>query len=215
MTEKEPKAGARGQRGTRDRILAAAAEMIAENAGATLSVRAVAARAGVSTGSLRHFFPTQRELRDAVLAGIYDVVVSGEWIQDRSVPARDRLVHRLREVMAPAGVGEQARQTWGKVYEAFIAPEPTDALRAAYHAMDQEGQRRIESWLAGLTQEGALAAGDNKRRARFLTTVLNGLLTERAFPTEESTLLSETETLYMAVDSILKPDHQEAGQGLL
>ncbi|WP_336216266.1 TetR/AcrR family transcriptional regulator [Nonomuraea sp. LPB2021202275-12-8] len=188
---------------SRDKILAAAAAMIGEDAGASLSVRAVAARAGVSTGSLRHFFPTQRELRDAVLAVVYDEVVSKDWIHDRSIPARDRLVDCLRQVLAPAGVGEQAREAWGKVFEAFIAPEPTDEVRAAYLAMDLEGQRRVESWLAGLTQEGALAVGDNTRRARFLMTVLNGLATERALPAEESILRSETETLYMAVDCVL------------
>lgn len=189
--------------GTREKILVAAAAMIDEDAGANLSVRAVAARAGVSTGSLRHFFPTQRQLREAVLALVYDQVASGEWTHDPSVPARDRLVNCLRSVLAPAGVGKQAREAWGSVYEAFIAPDPTDELRAAYRAMDQEGQRRVESWLAGLVREGALSEGDNTRRARFLMTVLNGLATERALPAEESILRSETETLYMAVDCVL------------
>ncbi|MGH4031046.1 hypothetical protein ACQB60_19145 [Actinomycetota bacterium Odt1-20B] len=76
-------------------------------------------------------------------------------------------------------------------------------MRAAYLAMDREGQRRVESWLAALTQEGALAPGDNTRRTRFLMTVLNGLATERALPAEESILRSETDTLYMAVDCVL------------
>jgi len=47
-------------RSSRDRILIAAAGMIGEDPAARLSVRAVAARAGVSTGSLRFHFPTQR-----------------------------------------------------------------------------------------------------------------------------------------------------------
>ena len=54
--------------GSRERVLAAAAAMLAEDVTATLSVRAVAARAEVSTGSLRFHFPTQRALQDAVLA---------------------------------------------------------------------------------------------------------------------------------------------------
>jgi hypothetical protein len=69
--------------------------------------------------------------------------------------------------------------------------------------MDREGQRRVESWLAVLTQEGALTDGDNTRRARFLMTVLNGLATERALPADDSILRSETETLYMVVDCVL------------
>lgn len=188
---------------TRHRILVAAATMLGEDAFARLSVRAVAARAGVSTGSLRYHFPTQRILQDAVLAGIYDMVASGDAIHDRSVPPRDRLVACLREVLASAGVGQAARAAFGKVYEGFIAPEPTEEIKAVYLGMEREGRRRAEHWLAVLVDEGALAAGDNARRARFLMTVLNGISLERALPAEDSLLAAETSTLYMAVDAVL------------
>ncbi|WP_281289373.1 TetR/AcrR family transcriptional regulator [Nocardia ninae] len=191
------------QRGasSRDKILAAALGMIGENPGATLSVRAVAAKAGVSAGSLRYHFPTQRALQDAVLAILYDVAVSDHGIiHDQSVPARDRLIECLRQVLAPADVGEQARQAFSSLFNTFIAPEPTDTLRAAYLAMDREGQRRVEYWLTVLVNEGALADGDITRRARFLMTVLNGLSLERALPAEDSLLKTENETLHAAVD---------------
>ncbi|WP_024804274.1 TetR/AcrR family transcriptional regulator [Nocardia sp. BMG51109] len=197
-----------GKRGlsSREKVIVAAAEMIGEDAGAALTVRAVAARAGVSTGSLRYHFPTQRELRDVVLTTIYDVALpDNQIIHDRSKPARDRLVECLRQVIAPAGVGRQAREAWAKVTEAFITPEPTDERRAAYLAMEQQGQRRVEYWLTVLTAEGALTEGDTARRARFLCTVLNGLSMERALPAEDSILESETRTLYTAVDAILRP----------
>ncbi|MBL7252947.1 TetR/AcrR family transcriptional regulator [Paractinoplanes lichenicola] len=186
---------------TRDKILIAAAEMLGEDAGSTLSVRAVAARAGVSTGSLRHFFPTQRALRDAVLAGIYDYIASGDEIHDRSIPARDRLAGCLRQVLTPGG---ELRAAWVKVFEAFLVPEPTGETDAAYLAMEREGLRRVESWLAVLVREGALPEGDNTRRARFLNTVLNGLSIERALPHDDALLTSETETLYGAVDAVLE-----------
>ncbi|MFI7016614.1 TetR/AcrR family transcriptional regulator [Streptomyces sp. NPDC050164] len=191
---------------SRDKVLKAAMEMFGEDPGARLSVRAVAARAGVSTGSLRYHFPTQRALQDAVLAGIYDVVAPDDRIHERSVPARDRLVDCLRQVLAPAGVGEQARTAWRQIHQAFIEPEPTEENRAAYLAIEREGQRRIEYWLTILTNEGALAQGDNTRRARFLLTVLNGLSIERALPSDESILTAETETLYTAVDCVLVGD---------
>lgn len=188
---------------SRDRVLLAASTMLGENPAVRLSVRAVAARAGVSTGSLRYHFPTQRALQDAVLAGIYDVAVSDDAIHDRSVPARDRLVACLRQVLAPAGVGREAREAVGKVFDAFIAAEPSEEARAAYLAMEREGQRRTEYWLSVLADEGALAEGDNSRRARFLLTVLNGLSLERALPAEDSLLASETDTLHMAADCVL------------
>ncbi|WP_219825285.1 TetR/AcrR family transcriptional regulator [Nonomuraea typhae] len=150
-------------------------------------------------------FPTQRALQDEVLTRLYDVVVSDERIHDRGVPARDRLVDCLRQVLAPAGVGAGARQAHRTIHEQFIAPEPTEQVREAYFALEREGRRRVEYWLTVLTQEGALAPGDTSRRAKFLLTVLNGLALERALPSEGSILQSENDTLYMAVDAVLNP----------
>ncbi|WP_431875556.1 TetR/AcrR family transcriptional regulator [Micromonospora marina] len=200
--------------GSRERILAAAAAMLAEDLAARLSVRAVAARAGVSTGSLRFHFPTQRALQDAVLARIHEHLFPDDSIHDRSLPARDRLVNCLRQVLAPVGVGAQAREAWGGAYRMFIAPEPTEDVRAAYLAVDRAGWHRVEYWLTVLADEGALPREDHARRVRFLLTVLQGLSIDRALPAEDSILVSETETLYMAVDCVLNaPTAQAAAQG--
>lgn len=189
--------------GSRDKVLLAAMQLFGENPAANLSVRAIAARAGVSTGSLRHHFPTQRALQEEMLTRIYDLVAPGEDIHDRSVPARDRLVGCLRQVLARAGAGEQARKALRTVVEQFVAPEPDEELRAAYAAIEQEAHRRVQYWLTVLADEGVLAPGDNARRARFLVTVVNGLGLERALPGDRSTLQSESETLYSAVDWVL------------
>ena len=78
---------------TRERILAAGAAIIAdEGVTAHLSVRAVAARAGVSTGSLRHHFPTQQQLRDELMRRIYEWLVPADSIEDTSIPPRERLL---------------------------------------------------------------------------------------------------------------------------
>lgn len=192
--------------GTRERILEAAAEMIAEDVTAKLSVRAVAARAGVSTGSLRFHFPTQRALQDNLLSRIYGHLLPGDPIQDQALPARERLLNCLRQVLAPLGVGPDARTAWGTVYRTFIAPEPTEQVRTAYLGHEQEAVRRVEHWLTVLAEEGALPQGDHTREVRFLLTVLNGLSVERALPTSESVLTAETETLNAAVDYVLGTD---------
>ena len=194
---------ARQKLSSRDKVLLAAMQLFGENPAATLSVRAVAARAGVSTGSLRYHFPTQRALQDEVLTRVYDLVFTGDDIHDRSIPARDRLVGCLRQVLSAAAVGEEARRGMCTVVERFVAPEPTDEVRAAYLALEREVRRRVEYWLTVLTDEGALTAGDTARRAQFLITVVNGLGFERAMPTGESTLQSENDTLYMAADCVL------------
>ncbi|MFG2653426.1 TetR/AcrR family transcriptional regulator [Streptomyces sp. NPDC048436] len=188
---------------TREKILQAAAEMIAEDVAAKLSVRAVAARAGVSTGSLRFHFPTQRDLQDNLLARIYEYLLPGDPIRDRTLPPRERLLNCLRQVLAPLGTNEDARTAWGTMYRTFIEPEPTEQVRAAYLGHEREAERRVAHWLTALAEEGALPPGDHTRNVRFLLTVLNGLSVERALPTGESVLLAETETLNAAVDHVL------------
>ncbi|MCV7343211.1 TetR/AcrR family transcriptional regulator [Mycolicibacterium rhodesiae] len=188
---------------TRERILQAAAEMIGEDVTTTLSVRAVASRAGVSTGSLRFHFPTQRALQDEVLTRIYQHFIPDDPIRDSARPARDRLVDCLRQVLAAAGVGDEARKAWGAAYQSFIAPEPNDKIRTAYLAHERASAGRVEYWLGVLADEGALPRKDFAKKVQFVLTVLNGLSVQRALPSGESVLQSETETLYTAVDAVL------------
>lgn len=177
--------------------------MLADDITATLSVRAVAARAGVSTGSLRFHFPTQRALQDEVLKRIYEHFMPDDPILDRSQPARDRLVNCLRQMLAPAGVGDESRRAFGLVYETFIAPDPSEQVHTAYLSYQRASAGRVMYWLCVLEDEGAVPQGDRAREVRFLLTVLNGLSVERALPQDDSVLQSETETLYTAVDAIL------------
>lgn len=195
---------ARSKQSSRDRILTAAAEMVGQDPAARLSVRAVAARAGVSTGSLRHHFPTQRALQDAVLTALYDVAFPGDPIHDTDLPARDRLVGCLRQLLAPTGTGEQARQVWRQIYASLISTEPTEESREGYLALERQAQHRVEYWLSVLADAGDLPEGDNTARAKFLLTVINGLSLERALPGAESLLASENTTLFTAVDSVLR-----------
>ncbi|MFI7285891.1 TetR/AcrR family transcriptional regulator [Streptomyces anulatus] len=191
---------------TREKILQAATEMLAEDMASKLSVRAVAARAGVSTGSLRFHFPTQRALQDSLLARVYEHLLPGDPIRDQALPPHERLLNCLRQVLAPLGVEGDARIAWGRTYRTFIEPELTEQLRTSYHRFEREAERRVEHWLTVLTEEGVLPPGDHTRNVRFLLTVLNGLSVERALPTRESVLIAETETLNAAVAHVLETD---------
>lgn len=185
--------------GSRDKILWAAATMLGEQPGTMMSVRAVAARAGVSTGSLQHHFPTKRVLMDEVMALVYDQVLTDDDIHDTSIPARDRLVSSLQRFLA--SVGEDPRAAWRLTFERYGSGEPE--ANAEYIAIERELRRRIEYCLKVVQDEGALPPGDNTRRARLLFTVVNGLSIAQALPAEDSRLAAETEVLHAIVDSVL------------
>lgn len=189
--------------GSRDRILWAAATMLGEEPGAALSVRAVAARAGVSTGSLRHHFPTQRGLMDAVLTIVYDLVLPDDSLHDASIPARDRLIACLQRILAPAGGETDAQASWRLAFDRYVADEPTEAAREEYRAIEREMRRRIEHCLAVLQEEGSLPEGDNSRRARFLIAVVNGLSIAQAMPADEPRPQTEMDVLNTAADYVL------------
>lgn len=188
--------------GTRSKILIAAATMLGENPTARLSVRAVAARAQVSTGSLRHFFPTQRELVETVVAAMYDLQIPDDPINDHSLTPQERLIACLQLLLFHVGVGDRAREMWGSLYEAYVATAPSDDEAAVYLALDRMGRHRIEQWLMTLVDEGAIPAGEIEARARFLATVTSGIATERALPSETVRVDAENETLRLAVHAV-------------
>lgn len=197
------------QPGTRDKILIAAAQMLGEDPTARLSVRAVAARAQVSTGSLRHFFPTQRELIDTVIAGLYELDLPDDPIDDHTRTPHERLLAGLQLFLADVGAGERARQHWTALYEAYVASPPTDDDATTYFALERLSRQHLERWLTTLTEEGAIPPGDTEQRARFLMTMLNGLITERALPTDALQIQTETETLRLAVHAVTSTPAEE------
>ena len=190
---------------TRERILAAGAAIIAdEGVTAHLSVRAVAARAGVSTGSLRHHSPTQQQLRDELMRRIYEWLVPADSIEDTSIPPRERLVGCLRQLLEPVPAGQGARENMIALTQEFIAAEHTTRVREAYLAMERDGQRRIEAWLRVLADEIDIPPEDIPRRARFLSVVTEGMALKRALPAEDGLAEAETDTLRIAVDAALQ-----------
>ncbi|WAB84681.1 TetR/AcrR family transcriptional regulator [Microcella daejeonensis] len=189
---------------TRDRILIAAATMIGENPAARLSVRAVAARAEVSVGSLRHFFPDQRALLDEVLERMFRLVMPDGDIDDASLPAAERLVTGLRRILDRAGVGEAARELWRTTLRTYVDAAPSANAVESYLALESSGRRRIESWLAALAEEGALLDGDREAQARFLATLVNGLAVERALPMDAAAAAAEATTLRLAVSAVVR-----------
>lgn len=188
--------------GTREKIIAAAAEIMREDSGVQASVRTVAARAGVGASTLRHHFPSQRDLFDAVMTTVYEQALPDDWIRDPVLPARDRLAGCLRNMLTPVGSAAQARAVWGTLFRTFIEPEATPDAQTAYLVFARQARQRVESWLAVLVAEGALPEGDDARRARFLLTVVNGLSIERALPAEGTVLEDESAVLEDAVGAL-------------
>lgn len=186
---------------TRDRIIAAATEMMRDGA-PRLSVRAVAAHAGVGASTLRHHFPTQRDLINAALTATYDAAMPDERIRDISLPPRERLRECLRRLLDPFDTPAEAREVWTNLLRMFAEAESDPKTRAGYDVLVDQAERKVRAWLAILEDEGALAPGDDATRSDFLLTFVDGLSIARALPPTDQRFEEETRTLAFAVDAV-------------
>jgi AcrR family transcriptional regulator len=144
-----PKTRAR-QAEVRERIAAAALEQVAEGGYARASVQAVAARAGVATGTVYRHFPSKAELFKEVFrrATQREVDVVSELLaaDGRSAPAR----------IAAAIEGFARRALAGPVLAYALIAEPVDPLVEAERLSFRHAYRDV---FAAALREG-IAAGE-------------------------------------------------------
>ncbi len=187
---------------SRDKIISAAVEMRMKDRNASLSVRAVAAAAGVSVGTLRHFFPTQRELRNAVFSELFAKTYPDGDLYDRTIPAKQRLLARLQQRLSTGGTVEQTIQIWNETFEQVVSAGATEAARTEFAERGKLTIELISHWLRVLIDEGSMPDGNVEQRAHFLLTVSTGILLERVLPWDGAGPEREAETWALAIDAV-------------
>src|SRR5699024_12826505 len=98
----------------REDIIAAAIRLAEESqpGEANLSVRAVAKEAGVGPSTLRHYFPTQADLHEAVALRSIDTVINDFSIADSSRAPADRLYDCCDQFLPPHSHLSRQLETW-------------------------------------------------------------------------------------------------------
>jgi AcrR family transcriptional regulator len=144
-----PRTEARKAR-TRERIVDAALAQLAEGGYASASVQAVAARAGVATGSVYRHFPSKRDLFTEVFrrASGRELERMAEVVADQALNPRERIAAAV-EVFARRALAAPTRAY------ALIA-EPVDPAVEAERLAFRRGYRD----LFGAAIESAIAAGE-------------------------------------------------------
>lgn len=202
---------ARGGGGTalnerREQIVRAARELIAEKGTAGFSVRGVAARAGIGASTLRYYFPSQRDLYEAVFGAAFDATLLDLRIHDTAVPPGERLAECLAQLLPPAPPPEQAVERWMDVIAATFGPDGAPEAGLAWSAVSRRARARVTAWLDLLAAEGVVA-GDGpaiERHARLLLTVVDGLALGRLVPIERLDEEQERAVLADAVAAVLR-----------
>lgn len=158
----------------REQIVQAAVALVREGGLDVLSVRAVAARAGIGASTLRHYFPRQRDLNVAVAARLMSVQIDDRRIHDRHVDPAERLLECLSQFLAEDDDRAHLVAWLDLLHGAVTQRE--DSLRGQVLAgFGAAGDERVTAWLEQLASEGHLDAAEVERGALGLLVRLDGL----------------------------------------
>jgi AcrR family transcriptional regulator len=141
-----------------------------------LSVRAVAAAAGVSVAQVQYYFRTKEELVTAAYQRVADGLRERVRDLDLSGPPRDA-VRRILHLWLPL---DEVRARDARVWLTFAAAAPVSATLGPLSAeMDGDFKRWLGEFLRAAQHRGALAAGlDPDLEAALLLAVLDGLVVQ-------------------------------------
>jgi AcrR family transcriptional regulator len=153
---------------SRDAVLHHLVEAIAEGGMSGLSVRTVAARAGVAIGTVQHHFPTKAAMLLAAMDSIVDAVQAHD-DATQDADAETRLLATVR-LLVPSGPESRVSRVW----LAFAAYAPTDAaVRARYEELWARTVRGLERLFAASAPAASGAAVEDA--ATELLALLDGL----------------------------------------
>lgn len=172
--------GARGER--REEILTAAGELLASAGMAALSVRTVAEAAGVGMGTLRHYFPTQRDLHRALVLRLVDDRIQDFDIHDTSLAPQARLERCLVQFVPTGQEPRILLEIWFGLYRLGLDPEAPAFAQAFLEVSTTRSRERVREWLQQLADEGHLAAEDVRGHVQRLVALVNGICLELLTP---------------------------------
>lgn len=148
---------------TRERIVTAAVDQLADGGYASASVQAVAARAGVATGSVYRYFPSKSELFAEVFrrASAHEMEVFAEATAGSDRPAAERIA---------AAVESFARRALAGPTRAYaLIAEPVDPSVEAERLVFRRGYRDVlAAVLRAGVESGELGAHDSETVAAAL-----------------------------------------------
>ncbi|MBW1604585.1 TetR/AcrR family transcriptional regulator [Streptomyces sp. JJ66] len=157
-------------REVRQRLLAAAAELIAERGWAAVSTRMVAERAGVGAGLVHYHFASLRTLlSEAALTSVSGLVTELPALL-ADAPALDTGLHRLLGALDGYSGTDTTSLLFSETYLA-AARDPDLAQRLATVLTD--ARERVADWLRGH------AVPDPEQTAAVLTAALDGVMLHR------------------------------------
>ena len=189
----------------RDDIIAAAIRLAerSEPGQANLSVRAVAAEAGVGASTLRHYFPTQSELHEAVALRSIDTVISYLSITDSSIDPGQRLFQCCAQFLPTHERRELQLELWFSMHLHALGPEKAAVSRRLLEHGHRVTYDCLHRWLNTLAAEGHLDPSETAPAATALFTTIDGIALHSIITPETMTVDAAHEQLTWTIGRIL------------
>jgi AcrR family transcriptional regulator len=189
ITDRHRRADARRNR---ERVLAAASEMLAES-GLKAPMEEIARRAGVGVGTVCRNFPTKKHMVDAVLADLYETLLqdaldglanpdAGEAFETFVVvlsafQARHRALaeQMANDMETPTAPPEARERLWAAISQLVARAQEVGTVRADIGPAD------VALLLSGVAHATAVAGAlQHGLRDRYLRIILDGLRPDAA-----------------------------------
>jgi AcrR family transcriptional regulator len=170
-----------GEAARRDALIAAALDLMAEGGPQAATVRAIADRAGVTPGLIRHYFHTKDELTRAAYTRLMDRMMAANLRVLETSPPRPeaRLAAFVDASLRPPVVDEESLALWASfIHRMRLDPHIRSAHETSYLAYRDHLQRLIAA-LPRPADDDSL-----RRQAIACNAVIDGLWLEgSALPT--------------------------------
>ncbi len=186
---------------TREAILNAACEVIAEIGFENVRMRIVAERAGVSTAALHYHFDTREKLFAEALRYSYDHT-GRDVYEARS--ANDSATNRLaRIITASLPTTENLRREWAMYQELWCRANREPQSRAVAIELNRAQQGWIEETLADGVASGEFKACDTAAHARLISSLCDGFGVQLMYGNPSLTIDSARSTIWAQVAGVL------------
>lgn len=169
MTGERRKFRREGEERRREALIAAALELVAEGGIAAATVRAIADRAGVTPGLIRHYFQTKEDLTREAYRTVMDRMTAESLLVLEAAPPepKARLAAFVAASLCPPVMDPASMGLWA----GFIHMVRRDPLMAEVH---RSTYLRYRDLLAGLI--AALPGRDDPARLRAQAIACNGVI---------------------------------------
>lgn len=160
----------------RERIVSSAHTLALREGISSLSVRKVAREASIGASTLRYYFPSQDDLRVAVVARHLENTLSDHHIFDSSLDASDRLVECLQQFLPSPPVEDSLPfLPWSRADETELPNSDPELTNHILGIATDHARSRIGRWLNVLKDEGSLASSQLTSTISLLCALVNGL----------------------------------------